>query len=72
MVQGSVVVLVPQRVHIHYHYGIRSQKTIPTMVLGPYFHNRSVYGPSWFMVMYVLNPESLLPYVGFVGFLRVP
>ena len=24
-----------QRVHIHYHYEIRSQKTIPTMVLGP-------------------------------------
>ena len=23
-----------QRVHIHYHYGIRSQKAIPIMVLG--------------------------------------
>ena len=23
-----------QRVHIHYYYGVRSQKTIPTMVLG--------------------------------------
>ena len=24
-----------QRVQIHYHCGIRSQKTIPTMALGP-------------------------------------
>ena len=27
--------LVPQRVHIHYYYGIRSRKTIPVMALGP-------------------------------------
>ena len=25
---------IPQRVYIYYHYGIRSQKTIPIMVLG--------------------------------------
>ena len=25
---------VSQRVHIYYHYGIRSPKTIPTMVFG--------------------------------------
>ena len=37
-----------QRVHIYYHYGIRSQKTIPIMVFGAEFHNSSVYGPSWF------------------------
>ena len=27
--------IISQRVHIHYYYGISSQKTIPTMVLGP-------------------------------------
>ena len=27
-------VYLAQKVHIHYNYGIRSQKTIPTMVLG--------------------------------------
>ena len=27
--------VVSQRVHIHYHYGIRYRKTIPVMVVGP-------------------------------------
>ena len=45
-----------QRVHIHYYYGIRSQKTIPTMVLVPEFHNRSVYGPSWEADQYPPTP----------------
>ena len=37
-----------QRVHIDCHYGIRSQKTISTMVtmvLGTEFHNGTIYGP---------------------------
>ena len=40
-------VLPSHRVHIYYHYGIRSQKTIPIMVFEAKFHNSSVYGPSW-------------------------
>ena len=48
--QRSMVVMMmimrPQRVHIHHHYGIRSQETIPMMVLGTYFLNGSVYGSS--------------------------
>ena len=50
-----------QRVHIHYHYGIRSQKTIPTMVLGPYFHNRSVYGPSWVVTFLGYKRKKSIP-----------
>ena len=37
---------VTQRVQRHYHYGVRSQKTILIMVLGTSFHNSSIYGPS--------------------------
>ena len=30
-----------QRVHMHYRYGLRSQKTIPILALGtPQFHSR--------------------------------
>ena len=32
--------------HIYYQYGIGPQKTILILVLGTYFHNSSVYGPS--------------------------
>ena len=42
----------PRGFHIYYHYGIRSQKTIPIiliMAVGADFHNSSVYGPSWSM-----------------------
>ena len=33
---------ITQRVHIYYHYGIRSQKTIPIMVLGAQFRPNSI------------------------------
>ena len=32
-----------RRVHLYYHYGVASQKTVPIMVLGAYFHNSRVY-----------------------------
>ena len=32
---------------MHYHYGNRSQKTIPIMVLGTWLQNSSIHGPSW-------------------------
>ena len=38
------------------HYGIRSQETIPMMVLGTYFLNCSVYGSSWTGTS-TLNPK---------------
>ena len=46
-----------QRVHIYYHYGIRSQKTIPIMAFGIQFHSSSsssssVYGPSWIVLIW--------------------
>ena len=47
---GALSLLIPsesQRVHIRSYCGIRPQKTILIMVLGTYFINSSIYGPSW-------------------------
>ena len=34
-------------VHLQYHYGVRSQKTILLMVLGDLVHSSGTHGPSW-------------------------
>ena len=50
----DVVLFVFQRLHIHYHYGIRVLKPELGWSFGTRFHNGSIYGASGFLVGFIV------------------
>ena len=53
---------ISQRVHVYYHYGIWSQKTIPITALGASFHNCSKNGSSrlgWYFTRFTIGVRVL-------------